>query len=80
MVFVALLTGLMSKKRTVDAEPTFVDEKPPTTYYDPNDPTIGKMRHFIYILHRITLVINEYSLYSSQSTTKIQTGKTNHGA
>ena len=49
LVFVALLTGLMNKKRTVDAEPTFVDEKPPMVYYDPNDPTIGKMRRFTWI-------------------------------
>ena len=80
LVFVALLTGLMNKKRTVDAEPTFVDEKPPMVYYDPNDPTIGKTSRFIWILRRITSLINEYSLSSSQSTTKIQTGKTNYGA
>ena len=80
LVFVALLTGLMNKKRTVDAEPTFVDEKPPMVYYDPNDPTIGKTSRFIWILRRITSLTNEYSLSSSQSTTKIQTGKTNYGA
>ena len=40
-MFFGLLVGCLSKKRRVDDEPVFVDEDPPTIYFDPNDPSIG---------------------------------------
>ena len=52
--------GCLFKKRSVDDEPVFVDEEPPTIYFDPNDPSIG----IINILDRENIKIN-YCCYST---------------
>ena len=41
LLFSGLIVGLAFKKKNMDDEPVFVDEEPPTTYFDPNDPSIG---------------------------------------
>ena len=45
LLFFGLFAGCLYKKRPVDDDPVFVDEDPPTIYFDPNDPTIGTLTY-----------------------------------
>ena len=43
VIVVTLAKGYFAKNRSCDAESIHVDEEPPKIYFDPNDPTIGRL-------------------------------------